>query len=121
MKKILIADDRLAGRELIRAILERFGYSVCEACNGREAVDLARVERPDLLILDLQMPVLDGAGALQELRADEDFANIPILALTASAMQGDRDRALAAGFSGYITKPLNLRALQQEVIRLLNP
>jgi two-component system, cell cycle response regulator DivK len=120
MKKILIADDRLAGRELIREVLERFGYSVCEAADGREAVDLARVERPDLLILDLQMPVLDGVGALKELRADETFAKVPVLALTASAMQGDRDRALAAGFSGYISKPLSLKILQEEVSRLLN-
>lgn len=121
MKKILVADDRLAGRELIRAVLEGCGYSVCEASDGREAVDMARAQRPDLLILDLQMPVLDGTGALKELRADEAFADVPILALTASAMQGDRDRAIAQGFTGYITKPVNLKALRREVESLLNP
>jgi two-component system, cell cycle response regulator DivK len=119
MKKILVADDRLAGRELIRAVLEGCGYAVCEASDGREAVDLARKERPDLLILDLQMPALDGMGALKELRADESFADVPVLALTASAMLGDRDRALAAGFSGYVTKPVNLQFLREEIARLL--
>jgi len=119
MKKILVADDRLAGRELIRAVLEGCGYIVYEAADGREAVNLAYKESPDLLILDLQMPVLDGAGALRELRASKTFVSIPILALTASAMHGDRDRALAAGFSGYVTKPVNLQFLRDEVARLL--
>ncbi len=121
MKRILVADDRLAGRELIRAVLEGCGYWVCEASDGREAVDVAKVEKPDLVILDLQMPVLDGMGALSELRADAEFEQIPILALTASAMQGERDRAYAAGFSSYITKPVNLMFLRNEVARLLNP
>jgi two-component system, cell cycle response regulator DivK len=121
MKKILVADDRAASRELIRAVLEGCGYQVVEASDGREAVEVARQARPDLLILDLQMPCLDGMGALAELRADGDFANIPILALTASAMQGDRERALSAGFTQYVTKPINIGFLRHELHRLLNP
>jgi CheY-like chemotaxis protein len=121
MKKILVADDRATSRELIRTVLEGCGYAVYEAADGLEAVELARQARPDLLILDLQMPKLDGMGVLAELRAGGDFASVPILALTASAMQGDRERALSAGFTEYVTKPINLGFLRGELARLLNP
>lgn len=121
MKRILVADDRATSRELIRTVLEGCGYTVYEAADGVEAVELARRAQPDLLILDLQMPRLDGMGVLAELRAGGGFANIPILALTASAMQGDRERALSAGFTEYVTKPINLGFLRGELARLLNP
>jgi two-component system cell cycle response regulator DivK len=121
MKKILIAEDRPSSRELIRTVLEGCGYSVSEASDGRQAVDVAMRECPDLLIVDLQMPALDGLGVLAELRRDERFADVPIVALTASAMQGDRERALEAGFTEYITKPVNLRFLREEITRLLSP
>jgi len=120
MKKILIAEDRPSSRELIRTVLEGCGYTVFEAADGRQAVDVARREIPDLLIVDLQMPALDGLGVLAELRRDERFAEVPIVALTASAMQGDRERALEAGFTEYITKPVNLRFLREELTRLLS-
>jgi CheY-like chemotaxis protein len=121
MKKILVADDRESSRELIRTVLEGCGYQVLEAANGREAVDLARSTRPDLLLLDLQMPLLDGMGVVAELRADKEFLHLPIVALTASAMQGDRERALSAGFTEYVTKPISLGVLRSEIARLLNP
>jgi two-component system cell cycle response regulator DivK len=121
MKKILIAEDRPSSRELIRTVLEGCGYGVCEASDGRQAVEVAKRENPDLLIVDLQMPALDGLGVLAELRRDERFAEVPIVALTASAMQGDRERALEAGFTEYITKPVNLRFLREEITRLLSP
>jgi two-component system cell cycle response regulator DivK len=120
MKKILIAEDRPSSRELIRTVLEGCGYIVSEASDGRQAVEVAKRENPDLLIVDLQMPALDGLGVLAELRRDERFADVPIVALTASAMQGDRERALEAGFTEYITKPVNLRFLREEITRLLN-
>ncbi|HEY3835574.1 MAG TPA: response regulator [Bryobacteraceae bacterium] len=120
MKKILIAEDRPSSRELIRTVLEGCGYDVSEASDGRQAVEVARRENPDLLIVDLQMPSLDGLGVLAELRSDPRFAEVPIVALTASAMQGDRERALEAGFTEYITKPVNLRFLREEITRLLN-
>ena len=119
MKKILIAEDRPSSRELIRTVLEGCGYIVFEAADGRQAVDVARREVPDLLIVDLQMPALDGLGVLAELRRDARFADVPIVALTASAMQGDRERALEAGFTEYITKPVNLRFLREELTRIL--
>jgi len=120
MKKILIAEDRPSSRELIRTVLEGCGYQVCEAADGREAVDVAKRENPDLMIVDLQMPALDGLGVLAELRRESRFADVPIVALTASAMQGDREKALEAGFTEYITKPVNLRFLREEITRLLD-
>ena len=119
MKKVLIADDKDTSRELIRTVLEGRGYIVSEAADGLEAVRHAREVDPDLIILDLHMPGLDGFGVLEELRRDEKFASTPIMALTASAMQGDRARALAAGFDSYVSKPIPLPALRDEVERLL--
>ena len=119
MKKILVADDRPTSRELVRNVLEGSGYEVIEAADGVEALELARGQKPDAIILDLHMPRLDGFGVVQELRRDEAFANVPVMALTASAMIGDRERALAAGFTGYIAKPIRLAALRNEVERLL--
>jgi CheY-like chemotaxis protein len=120
MKSILIADDNLAGREMVRAALESCGYRVFEAADGREALQEARQTRPDLIILDLAMPFLDGFGVLAELRQSAEFASTPIIALTASAMQGDRGRAILAGFTGYLTKPVRLSELRDEIARLLN-
>jgi CheY-like chemotaxis protein len=119
MKRILIADDKPSSRELLRTILEKLGYEVFEAGDGVEAVELARSCRPDLLILDLQMPRKDGFGVIAELRSEDDFAATPVMALTASAMAGDRERAIAAGFTGYVTKPIHLKVLRGEVERLL--
>ncbi len=116
---VLVADDKPAGRELVRTVLENCGYSVVEAADGMEALQQARATHPDLIILDLHMPYLDGFGVLSELRCDAGFASTPILALTASAMQGDRERAMSAGFTGYITKPIKLSDLRSEVDRLL--
>ena len=119
MKTILVVDDKPAGRELVRTVLERAGFSVVEAIDGLEAVHSARAHRPDLIILDLHMPGLDGFGVIAELRRDAEFEATPVVALTASAMHGDRERALSAGFTGYITKPIRLGALRGEVERLL--
>jgi|SRR6185312_846164 len=119
MKKILVADDKPSNRELIRTVLERCGYEVLEAADGAEAVDVARASEPDLVLLDLSMPVLDGFGAVSQLRAEARFIATPVVALTASAMRGDRERAIAAGFSGYISKPLRLAELRDEVKRLI--
>jgi CheY-like chemotaxis protein len=119
MKKVLIADDTATGRELIRTVLEQCGHEVFEASDGAEAVRSARKIPPDLIILDLHMPVLDGYGALKELRQDQRFQATPIIALTASAMQGDRERALEAGFTSYVAKPISLNTLRGEIDRWL--
>jgi two-component system cell cycle response regulator DivK len=119
VRQVLVVDDRASSRELIRTVLESSGYAVSEAVDGREAVRVAQQIGPDAILLDLQMPSLDGFGALQMLRADPKFAELPIVALTASAMRGDREKALAAGFTSYISKPVTLKALREELARLL--
>jgi len=116
---ILVADDNTASRELIREVLEMSGYDVVEAADGQDAVDRARERAPDLVLVDIQMPRLDGYGVLRELRADPRLSALHVVALTAFAMQGDRERALEAGFDGYITKPVDIAALRREVRRFL--
>jgi CheY-like chemotaxis protein len=118
--KILVADDKASSRELVRTVLEHCGFEVIEAADGAEAVRMAQDSEPQLILLDLQMPALDGFGVVETLRKEARFALTPIVALTASAMQGDREKALAAGFSGYITKPIRLTSLRNEVERLLH-
>jgi CheY-like chemotaxis protein len=119
--KILVADDKASSRELVRTVLEHCGYEVIEAANGADALRMARENEPALILLDIQMPALDGFGVVEQLRTDPRFHSTPIVALTASAMYGDREKALAAGFSGYITKPIRLPFLREEVERLLAP
>lgn len=119
MKTVLVADDKATSRELVRTVLERSGYTVAEAGDGLEALRNARELKPDLIILDLHMPGLDGFGVIREIRRDRELAATPVMALTASAMQGDRERALSAGFTAYIAKPIQIGALRNEVARLL--
>jgi len=119
MKKVLVADDKATSRELVRTVLEKCGYEVFEAADGVEAIERAREIHPDLIILDLHMPGVGGIGVVRELRLDAQFASTPIMALTASAMQGDQERALSAGFTGYLSKPIRLATLRNEVDRLL--
>jgi len=119
MKTILVADDKATSRELVRTVLEDSGYVVIEAGDGLETLRNARESKPDLILLDLHMPGLDGFGVVREIRLDSELASTPVVALTASAMQGDRERAMSAGFTGYMSKPISLRALRSEVERLL--
>ncbi|MGA8530228.1 MAG: response regulator [Acidobacteriaceae bacterium] len=116
---ILIADDRASSRELLRTVLQRAGYEVLEAEDGEQALAQARSGHPDLILLDLQMPGLDGFGVLAELRGDPRFAHLPVLALTASAMRGDREKILEAGFTDYLAKPAGPETLRETVARLL--
>jgi CheY-like chemotaxis protein len=120
MKRILIAEDNPVNRELLRELLEMEGYEVFEACHGQEALDIIGEVRPDLLILDLDMPVLDGLGTVRKLRADALWAGLPMLAATAYAMRGDREMTLEAGFDGYISKPIHPGQLKEEIGRLLD-
>jgi two-component system, cell cycle response regulator DivK len=119
MKRVLVADDNPVSRELIREILEDDDCEVIEAVDGREALEKVREHRPDLALLDIQMPVMDGNAVLRELRADPQFSKLPVAALTAYAMQGDREKALALGFNSYITKPIDIAAFRAEVAVLL--
>jgi two-component system, cell cycle response regulator DivK len=119
MKRILIVDDKATSRELLRMVLEKQGYAIIEAADGEEALKKTRSEGPDLVLLDLQMPIKNGYEVLAELRKEPAYAKLPIIALTASAMRGDQERALAAGFTGYLAKPVTLSALRVEIQRLL--
>jgi CheY-like chemotaxis protein len=119
MKNILVAEDNAVNRELIRELLETHGYCVFEACDGQEAVQMIAESRPDLLLLDLGMPVLDGFGVIRKIRDDPRWAALPVLAVTAYAMNGDRDKIISSGFDGYLSKPINSALLFEELTRLL--
>jgi two-component system cell cycle response regulator DivK len=119
-KKILIVEDIPINRRLLRDILTYHGYEVIEAENGEEAVRIAREQKPDLIIMDLQMPVMNGYGAIKVLKSDPVTKNIKILAVTSFAMAGDREKALEIGVDDYIEKPINTRELPERVKRLLS-
>jgi CheY-like chemotaxis protein len=119
MARILVVDDNAASRDLLRHILKPLCSEVLEACQGQEALAKIAEAEPDLVLLDLEMPVLDGFGVLQQLRQDPRFTALPVVAVTARAMQGDREKASIAGFTGYITKPVSATVVRNEVKRLL--
>jgi two-component system, cell cycle response regulator DivK len=116
-ERVLIVEDNEKNMKLVRDILLAVGYAPIEASSGEEAIALAAEEAPALVLMDIQLPDLDGAAALERLRADERTAGIPVLALTAQAMQGDRERFLAAGFDGYLSKPIDIDELITTVQR----
>lgn len=119
MKRVLIAEDNAVNRELLRELLEMRGYNVVEACDGQEALQKMAEAPPDILLLDLGMPVLDGFETVHKIREDPSLHSLPILAVTAYAMRGDREKVLSSGFDGYLSKPINPGALDQELARLL--
>jgi CheY-like chemotaxis protein len=110
-ERILVVEDNAKNMKLFRDVLIVTGYRTLEATTGTEAVDMASEHTPDLVLMDVQLPDLDGVQALHRLRANERTARIPVLALTAQAMRGDRERFLAAGFDGYLSKPVDVREL----------
>lgn len=117
--KILIAEDNAVNRELLCEILGA-EYEVVEAVDGQEAVAKLQETHPDLVLLDINMPVLDGFAVLQRIRENPDFAQLPVIAVTAYAMKFDRERILSAGFDGYLSKPISAAALLGEVETALN-
>jgi two-component system, cell cycle response regulator DivK len=106
-KKILIVEDHEMNRILLRDILRYHGYETLEATNGLEAIQKAQANLPDLIFMDIQMPVMDGYTAIRALKSDNNTRHIIIVALTSFAMTGDQDRSLATGADHYITKPIN--------------
>ena len=119
MIKVLVADDNPVSRELIREVLESPNCQVLEAADGREALERTRANHPDVVLLDMQMPLMDGFAVLQQLRADPHSAGLPVAAITAYAMRGDREKALAAGFDDYITKPIHPASFRSSIGKLL--
>jgi CheY-like chemotaxis protein len=119
MRKVLIAEDNPVNRELLRELLEGRGCEVEEACDGEEALEMLERTRPDILLLDLGMPKVDGFGVVRKIRENPKLADLPVLAVTAYAMRGDREKVLDAGFDGYLSKPINAISLAEELERLL--
>ncbi len=115
--RILVVEDHLDSREALRALLEAFGYTVLVAANGREAVEAAQLARPDVILMDMMMPVMDGFEAIRELRRRTPTACTPIIALT--AMEGAQELALHAGADEFLRKPVDIRALLAKVSGLL--
>lgn len=109
--RILIIEDNEKNLILLRDLLEYHGYTVITARNGEEGVRLAQERHPDLILMDLQMPVLDGYGALEALRGDPALREVKVVAVTALAMRGDKKMVLRAGFDGYLGKPIDVRQL----------
>jgi len=115
MSTILIVEDNEKSLKLVRDVLRYKGYRTLEATTGNEGVRLAREAKPDLILMDIQLPGMDGLTAARLLRQDPVTAGIPVVALTAHAMKGDRERALKAGCNGYIAKPIDTRRFLAQV------
>ncbi len=119
--KILLIEDNELNRDMLSRRLERKGFEVVLAEDGESGVALARSEKPDLVLMDMSLPVMDGWAATREIRADREIARVPIIALTAHAMSGDRERALEAGCNDYDTKPVDLQRLVDKIQALVGP
>jgi len=119
-EQILVVEDNGKSMKLFRDVLQATGYRTLEATTGGQAIELASEHAPDLVLMDIRLPDFDGVEALGRLRADERTASIPVLALTAQAMEGDREQCLAAGFDGYVSKPVNVVELLGTVRRHCN-
>lgn len=119
MARLLVVDDKASNRELLRTALEHAGHEVLEAGDGESALELMRQTHPNLVLLDIQMPGLDGYAVLERVLGDDDLKQIPVVAVTAYAMAGDSARGQKAGFREYITKPVPLKQLLNVVNRQL--
>jgi two-component system cell cycle response regulator DivK len=117
--KILVVDDNQVSRELIREVLNSPDQVVLEAENGEEALEMILAERPDIVLLDIQIPAFDGFEVLRRLRSDPRFDKLPVIALSAYAMQRDYEKALKLGFDDYITKPIDISALRARIEQIL--
>ncbi|MEP7285315.1 MAG: response regulator [Chloroflexota bacterium] len=116
---VLAIDDEPDSLEVIALVLTYYGANVIRASNGQEGLDAVKVQRPKLIISDISMPIADGWMLIYELRKNRATMDIPVIALTAHAMAGDRERAIAAGFHNYLTKPLTPATFLSDLLRLL--
>jgi CheY-like chemotaxis protein len=120
MKKILLVEDNEMNRDMLSRRLARKGYEVSIAVDGRQGVEMAQSAAPDLILMDMSLPVLDGWEATRQLKNADATRHIPVIALTAHAMSGDRERALEAGCDDYDTKPIELPRLLEKIEAMLN-
>jgi two-component system cell cycle response regulator DivK len=116
---ILYVEDNEANLVLVKRIMEAEGYRVIGALDGPTGIDLAQAEHPDLILMDINLPVMDGFEVTSRLRTMEDFRSVPIVALTANVMKGDREKTFQAGCSGYIEKPIDVDRLPQQLAAFL--
>lgn len=116
---VLVVEDNALNLKLVRDVLGHAGYRVLEAGDAERGLTLAREERPDLILMDIQLPGIDGVEALRRLRSDHSTSAIPVVALTALAMKEDRERFMTAGFDGYLEKPLSVPSLAGQVSELI--
>lgn len=116
---ILYVEDNHANRELVKRILEVEGYTVLEAVDGQQGLDIAAAQKPDLILMDINLPEMDGYAVTAKLREMEGLNTTPIIALTANVMRGDREKSLNAGCDGYIRKPINIDELPEQVAHFL--
>lgn len=119
MPKVLLVEDNEMNRDMLSRRLSRRGYEVVVAVNGKESIALASSEKPDIILMDMNLPIMDGWSATQHLKATPDTQNIPVIALTAHAMASDRDRALAVGCDDYDMKPVDFNRLLAKIAALL--
>ncbi|QDG51014.1 response regulator [Persicimonas caeni] len=120
MATILLVEDNEMNRDMLARRLQRRGYEVVIAGDGQQALDLVHDSAPDLILMDLSLPVMDGWEATRRLKADDATASIPVIALTAHALQADREKALAAGCDDFATKPVEFKKLQGQMEALLD-
>lgn len=118
--RILVVEDNERNLKLVRDVLQFAGFDVVEARSGEQGVALARECFPDLVLMDIQLPHMDGAEALNQLRDSPETRRVPVVALTAFAMREDREQALRAGFDGYLEKPISVRDLPEQVRHFLD-
>ena len=118
-KMVLIVEDEPKNLKLFCDILKTNGYTTLEATNGAQGVELAKAHQPDLILMDIQMPILDGLKATKLLKASAETEQIPVIALTAYAMKGDEEKMLQAGCDGYITKPIHIREFLKQIAAYL--
>jgi two-component system cell cycle response regulator DivK len=119
MTKVLLVEDNEMNRDMLSRRLIRRGFQVVFAMDGQQGIDLARSERPDIILMDMSLPVIDGWEATRRLKADDSTRSIPVIGLTAHAMSGDREKAIEAGCDDYDTKPVELDRLIGKIERLL--
>ena len=120
MTRVLLVEDNEMNRDMLSRRLTRRGFEVIFAVDGQQGVDLARTERPDIILMDMSLPVLDGWEATRRVKADDATRSVPVIGLTAHAMSGDYERAIEAGCDDYDTKPVELDRLIGKIERLLN-
>jgi len=120
MTTILLVEDNEMNREMLSRRLERRGYEVVIAIDGQSSIEVARAKRPDLILMDMSLPVVDGWEATRRIKGDAALKHIPVIALTAHAMASDRDKAIEAGCDDYDTKPIELSRLLEKIERLLD-